>query len=93
MAIICLIKPEAGKIETGPGCEDKTEHEDLIEPTVVKGLTEHSPSSFDKWFGVKFRDDLYLSAWMKDKLPNVGLTVCEKGIVGKDLGVYYLMLL
>lgn len=39
-----------------------------------------------RWLGVVF-----LSRWWW--LPKWGLTVCEKGMVGKFLGVYYLMLL
>ena len=77
VAIIVLIEPKEGEVDWCPKREAKTEHKDLIGPTVVEKFSQSSPSSFDIRLRVPLRYNLGLSSWMRGKVPKTGLTVCE----------------
>lgn len=92
-SVIVLVEPEA-RIEDGqPDAEGETKHEDLVGPGVVEEFTEESPPLLGHGFSIPLGDYLGLSTWVGERVPKVGLTVCEKGMVGYDLGVYSRILL
>lgn len=59
--VILLIDVKRREIEGGPKSEGQSEDEELIQPTVLEGLADQSPSSLHKWLRVPSRHDLGLT--------------------------------